>query len=912
MDIILPSGYTLTADGRKYKILQLLGRGASSAAYLAECTNGTLTAKCILKEFLPLNVSVSRDNSGALCCTSDDYLCGKERFIKSGQRQNNIRRLSVMSNQTPPVSHIFEHNNTDYIDVSCFNGTTLDKLSGVTLPQYIAICRTLAKTVFYCHRAGYFCLDLKPENIFILQNTPDDTVTQLIEFIDFDSMHDGDENTAVSYTKAWAAPELLAAYPAQKISESADIYTIGEIVFYLLFGRHSEENEHRSFSKYPFDECKSEYRTLIARPDVQSLFSVLFRNTLRSSAANRIKSADLLADLLGQLQSELERKDYIIPTFPAVSPDFVGRDAEMKSITDMLKDNRVLFITGVGGIGKSTLVRNYIDRCKTEYDVLVYLEFEGSIQSTFSDDMQLKISTISRQDNESADTYFLRKLSYFKSICGEKRVLLAVDNFSGMVTKELSRIISCGYDTIIVTRSQPPKNSFPVLTVGAITDTNELYRLISLNLGRTITRDERQYFDEIIALVEGHTLVLELIARQIAAGRLNIRTALALIKDSSFARFSDQKVGNIKDGEEVYDTLSAIISALFDASGMSEQYKFALKILSLLDVRGLETDLIRELVELPDMDIIPQLFREGWIYADKKVRVHPIIAETVRNWQWSDNISDVSVMSIYQNIADIYTSMGNHQHIRSIMKDAKAYAKQHPRHIIKAMYFDLSATYYDTLPDGDYDTNCQRLTSALKKAVHNMELSKDKRREKYLAKYYLSLANTLMRNAPHRRSEIQKLIINANNHIKEKYCANRCYYCMVFAWYYTLIEPNEDKTKAFIAKGLRTAKAVFHNELQLIDIVYIPAANCLFYHNDFAAAAKYLDSALKLCGRYPDIIPFIDKRAELMRCLLDIYIEMQDKAKCREIICKIDEINEKYREQGIFREVSPEIRKLTD
>ena len=494
---MLENGYMLSADGRQYTIIEQLGRGANTVAYLAECSHGELVTKCILKEFAPYN--------------TDDFEVGKARFIAAGKMQNAIRQKSVLNNQTPPVSHVFEANGTAFIDVSCYNGTTLDKLD-LTLPQYMAICETIAKTVGYYHKSGYLCLDLKPENIFILQNAPDDTVTQLVEFIDFDSICDmnNSSNMLFSYTREWAAPEQLNPYAVGKISNTADIYTVGEIVFYLLFGRHSTDSEHRGFSKYPFDECRRDYCKYAERPDVQAIFTRIFRGTIRSSAANRFKDIDELTNLLGELVEVLNQKDYVIPILPSVSPDFVGRDAELKKIAESLQNDRVLYVTGIGGIGKSTLIKNFIVRYRTEYEVIVYLEYDGNIQHTFCDDMQLQISTVSRQDGEPLEDYFARKLKAFKRICGDRRVLFVLDNYTDRLTKTLSRIIDCGYDTIIATRNRPPKNSFAYIEIGAITDTTELFRLIALNLERTPTKEERLCFEEIITLIQGHTLVLEL------------------------------------------------------------------------------------------------------------------------------------------------------------------------------------------------------------------------------------------------------------------------------------------------------------------------------------------------------------------------------------------------------------------
>ena len=903
---MLDNGYTFRADGRQYTVLEKLGSGANTVAYLAECSHGELVTKCILKEYVPHN--------------EDDREAGKARFLDSGKMQNTIRQKSVLNNQTPPVSHVFEANGTAYIDVVCYNGTTLDKLDMLPLPQYMELCLTVAKIVGYYHKSGYLCLDLKPENIFILQNTPDDTVTQLVEFIDFDSIRDisgNVVNTVFSYTREWAAPEQLNPYAMGKLGNTADIYTVGEIVFYLLFGRHSSETEHRGFSKYPFEECKREYRRYTERPDIQALFTRLFRNTIRSSASNRFKNIDEVEKLLGLIVEGLNQKDYIIPILPSVSPDFVGRDTEIRQIADSLQRNNALYITGIGGIGKTTLVKNYIARYRTEYDVIAYLEYDGDIQHTFCDDMQLQISTVSRQDGEPLDEYFARKLKAFKRICGDRRVLFVLDNYTDRLTKDLSRIIDCGYDTIITTRNQPPKNSFPFMEVTAISDTSELFRLVALNLERQLTKEERLCFEEIITLVQGHTLVLELIARQIAAGRLDIHTALDLIRENGFSRFSGEKVGNIKDGEEVYDTLSAIISALFKTSTVNDTARLTLKILALLNVRGLETSLINQFFPDIQSETIDNLSNDGWIYADSRIRLHPVIAETVRNWDWYAD--DVIVMNYHQKMIDIYVGMANYLQIKEIIDEADIFRKQHPRHIITAMYYDMLGWYYDVLSsmntsiennlDADLSEHelMQNEIAAMKMAIAEMEQSSDLRSKKYLTKYYISLASVLIHSHTDYFDEAANLLIKVSEMIEEN-SENHCYYCMVLADFYSLAEPDITETRALTEKAEEIAKQVFPTDLELIDIIHIPTANCFYYHNDFRSAADKIEEAVEICRKYPDMIPYIDKQAELMNILLDIYLAMDDKAKCRELIAEIDHLNEAYKEQGVCREVSPNIR----
>lgn len=902
---MLNTGCKFSADGRQYTVLDTLGKGANTAAFLAECRYGGLATRCILKEYVPHN--------------SDAFEKGKARFISSGRLQNKLRQITALNNQTPPVSHVFEANGTAYIDVACYSGKTLNKLDDLTLPQYMAICRTIAKTVGYYHRAGLLCLDLKPENIFILQNAPNDTITQLVEFIDFDSVREiGEIDSAAefSYTREWSAPEQQDPYSVKKLSCAADIYAVGEIAFYLLFGRHSTESEHRGFSKYPFEECKREYRKYVERPDIRKLFTELFRNSIRSSAANRFSSIDEAEELLGRIVTEMERKDYIIPVLPFVSPDFVGRDTELRQIAESLSREPVLYITGIGGIGKSTLIKNFISRHRTEYDVIVYLEYDGDIRHTFSDDMQLQISTVSRQDGEPLEAYYSRKLTAFRRICGEKRVLFVIDNYTDRLTKELSRIIDCGYDTIIAARNRPPKNSIPFIEITAISEAAELFRLISLNLERPLTKEERLCFEEIITIVQGHTLVLELIARQIAAGRLDVHTALELIRKNGFSRFSEEKVGNVKDGEEVCDTLSAIISALFDTSLLDASAGLVMKILSLLNVRGLEISLLQRF--FPDIrtETVSWLSDNGWLCDDNRVRLHPVIAETMRAREWSAD--DISVMEYHKKMIDIYGSMSNDTQMREILREAEIFKAQHPRHIIAAMYCDMLGSYYDTLQNGAYLPENDREAELLQKiivtvheAIRELQCSADPHKTKYLIRNYLDLAGILLRSVPENYDEAEKLLGSAYELIADNepdISENRCYYCMISAWYYTLAEPDLNKMKALTKRAEEIARQVFPTDLELIDIIYIPTANCFYYHCGFEGSVSKLNEAVEICSKYPDALPYIDKKAELLSCMLDVYFEMKEHEMCRKIIADIDEINDRYESQGIHREVSEEIR----
>lgn len=268
---------------------------------------------------------------------------------------------------------------------------------------------------------------------------------------------------------------------------------------------------------------------------------------------------------------------------------------------------------------------------------------------------------------------------------------------------------------------------------------------------------------------------------------------------------------------------------------------------------------------------------------------------------------------------DIYSGMANAVQIKEILNSADSFTSMHNHHIIRGMYFDMLGCYYDTLlggayyPENDEEADLlEKLIDSEEKAISEMEQEPDKRKIKYLTLYYLSLASILIRSVPDYYDEAADLLDKVYDLIEKnepEISDNHCYYCMVAAWYYTLAQPDTRKTRALTEQAEEIARKVFPTDLEIIDIIHIPTANCFYYHNELQMAADKIAEAVEICKGYPDMLPYIDKQAELLNILLDIYLAMEDKAKCRQLIAEIDHINETYKEQGICREVSPEIRK---
>lgn len=77
----------------------------------------------------------------------------------------------------------------------------------------------------------------------------------------------------------------------------------------------------------------------------------------------------------------------------------------MSSIYDELVKSNVLFLSGIGGIGKTEIAKRYAYIIQQVYDNIVFLPFSSSLAETFCSD-ELHINTLERGDEERISEFF--------------------------------------------------------------------------------------------------------------------------------------------------------------------------------------------------------------------------------------------------------------------------------------------------------------------------------------------------------------------------------------------------------------------------------------------------------------------------------------------------------------------------
>ena len=425
MNRILDVGYCLSVPEKNdgcFIIKKVLGKGASSVTYLAECNQ----TEHVLKECNPLGLHMHRENDGTLVPDTElnkvkfeEYL---SRFVDGASKQLAFRLTDDLKNTTSNIQAIYHANGTVYIDMTYFNGDTYDNIAEESLYDLLRRMKALAQVIGHYHDMGYLHLDIKPQNIYAIPETP-----EMVMMFDFDSVvpvADVEKMITLSYTDMWAAPEQKMAKHRHSICKATDLFAIGEIIFYRVMGRHSTTDERFDFSRYDYDKKAKIFENVNAR--IYRLLDELFRKTICMAPSNRFQTA---GELINQLNSIIDilasTEPYLISTIKA---EYMSKARPTKSLIQIHKK---LQSTG-RYFNKSTAKRNvsenameYIKTFGDYYEFVLTLDCNNGFIDTFLD-----IPIMNFKTDASTSTYerVLQVFNVLERVC-DCKTLVVIDNF---------------------------------------------------------------------------------------------------------------------------------------------------------------------------------------------------------------------------------------------------------------------------------------------------------------------------------------------------------------------------------------------------------------------------------------------------------------------------------------------------
>lgn len=647
-----------------YTINKEVGRGGSSIVYDASYTDNLGNYKLVrIKECYPYAMRMVRNESGELQPESRDakaFAEAKGRLIAAYQKNHDLFTINALTNTVSNTSDIYEANGTVYIVSVYMNGKTFMDFQGETLHDCATLIRSTARVLKRIHDAGYYYLDLKPDNILTLEGSLD-----LVQLFDFDSMISMEDlqnairtndpsRLRASYTRGYASLEQQTG-KLRQLGKHSDMYSLGAVLFYALWHKTPSAFDCEPDAAYDFSSMTyagNHYQDRLYRA-----LTLFFHKTLASYYADRYQDDnEAIAQLTDILILSDETKPWVHSTPMQGNIAFYGRQKEMQTLSNLLEqaEHGIASIYGMGGIGKSTLVRKYVADHSVAWDTVLSLYDQGNLVQAIADDTLVQVNTVHRLKEESTEEYLQRKTQVLCSIATEQRILLVIDNFEFGHLEQLNLLRQIGWTILLISRERMPEGMFPSMHVEELNE--DALALLFRYYSHCDLEDEQDQdaFQTIISYINGHTLLTELIARQIAKSYLDIQAAEAMVAGIGLADLPKEKIEYVHDQSSWQETLLKILDRLVEIDRFSDRDRVCMKLLSLFYAPGIDAELFKSLAELDSLDFVNELETSGWVKIEKRnLYLHPMMLEYIRTWSWTEEMGAIAermMRNLYERI----------------------------------------------------------------------------------------------------------------------------------------------------------------------------------------------------------------------------------------------------------------------
>lgn len=641
----LSIGSTIQAKGGSsytYIIDCVIGDGASSIVYEAHYIDNAYGRHDVrLKECYPYAHDIQRIGTELVWADAESATNDKVAFTTAYHKLLDFQNTTKLRNSTAHIFDLCKANGTLYSVMDVNEGQTFEQDNSEKLSDILKTTLALAHVVEKYHNNGYLHLDIKPSNFLVIPET-----RELVILFDVDSVTSMEDIASgkvkcVSYSKGWAAPEQMQGR-IDKLCPATDIYSIGAILFQKVMGRVVENEDIGIFADWDFDGEMFEK----VNPKIKRLLRNIFRKTLAANTKRRYQSVD---DLISALEVAVEcvrdGAPYLISACPNPNKNFLGREKELADVAAAFNNGKkTVFLHGFGGIGKSELAKKYAQLHEKEYDSVLFLSYENSLEDLLNDIQIQNCDTETKNDN----------IKILKKIFADQRVLLIVDNFDVEIDSDdyLDTFLRLKVDKLFTTRtdfSDIADDKTQQINVENL-NAKELASLFEKESGLLFSDEDRVVIDEILKNFDYYTLIVPILAKQLVSSGWSLETLREKSKQGLRAFEDTEKVAVAKDGRIYRKNGLDMMRATFRMVGLTDIQRRVLTNLYLLRFVKINKEEYRKYLwkasekRAKHIDAINELVNRKWIEikkpkdyfnsgefpsSDPDITLHPIIAEMI-------------------------------------------------------------------------------------------------------------------------------------------------------------------------------------------------------------------------------------------------------------------------------------------
>ena len=322
------------------------------------------------------------------------------------------------------------------------------------------------------------------------------------------------------------------------------------------------------------------------------------------------------------------------PIFTASPPNFgmksIGRKKLIKNGISMLKNEKLLVLMGMGGIGKTKIAKEiYYNAKGYKYKGWVNYSAKQGLISSIVDAMEFSCG-LNFPDKISVEEKFSIIEKELNNTWGN--VLFVVDNINEQITEEneIDRLLGLGCDVLITSRFNLTNDS-RTMDVGLLNEKDSLKLFYS---NYTIEKNDKKA-KEIIKLAGFHTMTIEMLSKMAETARMDLIDFSEKLKEQSFDVLGVmEKVKTESDIDALENELSKHLTKLFDIDNLSDDEKTTLLHVLIISKYPISKSDVKEILGLKGYFELNNLISKGWLMQSEEdvpvVQMHALIWNSVQ------------------------------------------------------------------------------------------------------------------------------------------------------------------------------------------------------------------------------------------------------------------------------------------
>jgi len=302
---------------------------------------------------------------------------------------------------------------------------------------------------------------------------------------------------------------------------------------------------------------------------------------------------------------------------------FFGREEELFELREMLEKGGRYLVSGIGGIGKTELMRQFIKCCEEETltEYICVVQYENSLVDSL-------VKAFPQIHGRSREENFNEALAIIRMHAGE-RILIVIDNMNhDQDEDEDIKILSKIPATIFVTSRYQKISGFEAYPIRPIS--KKAGSLVFRdNYRKPLQKEDKQALEVILNNeLWCHTLTLRLLGSVAGSRDWDLQELLRqLEKGASVVGLEKQ------DG---YKGLRQLYRQMYVLSGLPDELTMILRIFAALPYASYTLDFVQQFLSgylKDDTDMqksMEQLWKSGWLeFRESGYSMHPFVAECV-------------------------------------------------------------------------------------------------------------------------------------------------------------------------------------------------------------------------------------------------------------------------------------------